>query len=175
MPSAPSITSEKTGEGIRLALAGAWTVEAGRFVEHEADELIGLAEGAQRATIDLGGVEQLDTAGAWLLDRTRAQLSDAGVDVAYSRAKPEYKILLEEAHFRVFDVPPRHHHPTLRVILSDIGESVCGAGEDLLAGVSFLGHLVSALMRVVVNPRRLRLTPLIFHLEAFGLDRKSVV
>lgn len=175
MSVAPSIISEKNGESVRLALAGGWTVETGRAAERQAEDLIGAAAGAKRATIDLGGVEQLDTAGAWLIDRAQAQLTAAGVAIVYSRARPEHKILLQEAHYRDFDAPPRRHpHPVLE-ILSDIGETVSGAGADLIAGVSFLGRLVAAIGAGIADPRRLRVTPLVFHLEAFGFRSVPII
>src|SRR5579863_2131906 len=175
MSSTPSITSERTGEAVRLALSGGWTVDAGRVAERQADDIVGAASGASRATIDLGGIEQLDTAGAWLIDRAQSLLSASGVGITYARAKPEHKILLEEAHYRSFDAPPRPQPPPMMVILSDIGQSVAQAGIDLAAGASFLGRLVSAIATVVVQPRRLRLTPLIYHLEAFGFRSVPII
>ncbi|HEV3042990.1 MAG TPA: MlaE family lipid ABC transporter permease subunit [Roseiarcus sp.] len=171
----PSITSEKTGESVRLALAGGWTVEAGKAAERQAEDIIGAASGAKKATIDLGGIQQLDTAGAWLIDRAQARLTASGVAITYSRARPEHKILLEEAHYRAFDAPARAHPPAALQILADVGESVSSAGADLIAGVSFLGRLVAAIAAVAINPRRLRLTPLIFHLEAFGFRSVPII
>src|ERR1700722_394327 len=135
MPSAPSTKSEKTNEGVRLSLVGDWTVNSGRLAEVEAHGLIDAAHGAQRATIDLGGIEQLDTAGAWLIDRSRAQLAAAGIQVDYARAQPEYRILLKEARYRSFEAPNRPHVAPLIVLLSDIGESVYSAGLDLVQGL----------------------------------------
>jgi phospholipid/cholesterol/gamma-HCH transport system permease protein len=175
MSVAPSIIGEKDGDSVRLALAGGWTVEAGRAAERQAEDLVGAAAGAKRATIDLGGVEQLDTAGAWLIDRAQAQLTAAGVAIAYSRARPEHKILLQEAHYRAFDAPPRRHPHPLLEILSDIGQTVSGAGADLAAGVSFLGRVVAAIAAGIADPRRLRITPLVFHLEAFGFRSVPII
>ncbi|HLJ71491.1 MAG TPA: ABC transporter permease, partial [Roseiarcus sp.] len=175
MPDAPSIISEKNGETVRLALAGGWTVETGRAAERQAEDLVGSAAGAKRATIDLSGVEQLDTAGAWLIDRAQAQLTASGAAVVYSLARPEHKILLQEAHYRAFDSAPRPQpHPVLE-ILSDIGETVSGAGRDLVAGLSFLGRLVAAIAAGIADPRRLRITPLVFHLEAFGFRSVPII
>jgi len=175
MSSAPSVTSEKTGESVRVALGGGWTMEAGRVAERQADGIVGAANGAKRATIDLAGVEQLDTAGAWLIDRAHAQLESSGVKIDYARAKPEYKILLEEAHYRTFDTAPRPHPAPLMLILSDIGESVSISGADLVSGASFLGRLVDAISRATLNPRRFRFTALVFHLEAFGFRSVPII
>jgi len=160
---------------VRLALAGGWTVETGRAAELRAEDLVGAASGAKRATIDLGGVEHLDTAGAWIIDRAQAQLTASGAAVVYSRARPEHKILLQEAHYRAFDSSPRPRPHPLLEILSDIGESVSGAGADLVAGLSFLGRLVAAIAAGFVDPRRLRITPIVFHLEAFGFRSVPII
>jgi phospholipid/cholesterol/gamma-HCH transport system permease protein len=175
MSSAPSATSEKTGDGVRLSLAGDWTVYAGQLAEVQADSLVPAADGTASATIDLGGIEQLDTAGAWLIDRSRAQLADAGIDVRYARAQPEYKILLDEAHYRVFEAPARPHVAPLIVLLSDIGESVYTAGLDLIEGLSFLGQLVTTIAWLAVHPSRWRVTSTIYHLEAFGFRSVPII
>jgi phospholipid/cholesterol/gamma-HCH transport system permease protein len=175
MSSAPSVTSEKTGESVRVALGGGWTMAAGRLAERQADDIVGAANGAKRLTIDLGGLEQLDTAGAWLIDRAHVQLESSGVKIDYARAKPEYKILLDEAHYRAFDAAPRPHPAPLMLILSDIGESVSISGADLVAGASFLGRLVDAISRATLNPRRFRFTALVFHLEAFGFRSVPII
>jgi phospholipid/cholesterol/gamma-HCH transport system permease protein len=175
MSSAPSTKSEKTGEGVRLALAGDWTVSTGQLAEAEAEGLMQAADGAKTATIDLGGIEQLDTAGAWLIDRSRAQLAEAGVEVDYARAQPEYQILLKEAHYRVFEAPGRAHVSPLIVLLSDIGESVYNSGRDLINGIGFLGQVVSMTAWLAVHPRRWRVTSLVFHLEAFGFRSVPII
>ncbi len=107
MSEAPSIASERNGESVRLALAGGWTVETSRAAERQAEDLIDAASGAKNATIDLAGVAHLDTAGAWLIDRAQAQLAAAGITTAYARARPEHTILLQEAHYRDFDLRRR--------------------------------------------------------------------
>ncbi|HEY4924246.1 MAG TPA: ABC transporter permease [Roseiarcus sp.] len=175
MSSAPSTKSEKTAEGVRLSLAGDWTVYAGQLAEIEANGLVPAADGAASATIDLGGVEQLDTAGAWLIDRSRAQLADAGIQVDYARAQPEYRILLKEARYRSFEAPNRPHVAPLIVLLSDIGESVYSAGLDLVQGLSFLGQLVTTILWLSIRPSRWRVTSTVFHLEAFGFRSVPII
>jgi phospholipid/cholesterol/gamma-HCH transport system permease protein len=175
MTSAPSTKSEKTGEDVRLSLAGDWTVSSGQMAEAQAESLFHAANGARRATIDLAGVEQLDTAGAWLIDRSRAQLAAAGIEADYARAQPEYKLLLEEAHYRVFDTPVRTHPPHLLALLNDIGESVYTAGRDLIDGVGFLGRVVTMTAWLAVHPSQWRVTATVFHFEAFGFRSVPII
>jgi phospholipid/cholesterol/gamma-HCH transport system permease protein len=175
MTSAPSIKSEKTGEDVRVSLAGDWTVHAGRLAETEANGLAAVADGAHRATIDLGGIEQLDTAGAWLIDRSRAQLASAGMEVGYARAHPEHKILLDEAHYRVFEAPPRPHIAPLILVLSDIGESVFTSGRDLIDGLGFFGRVVGTTLWLTIHPERWRVTSTVFQFEAFGFRSVPII
>ena len=156
-------------------LGGDWTVSSGRLAETEANGILHAAEGAQRATIDLGGIEQLDTAGAWLIDRSRAQLAAAGIEVVYARTHPEHKLLLEEAHYRAFETPPRPHVAPLIVLLSDIGESVYTAGRDLLDGVGFLGRVVGITAWLALHPERWRVTSTVFQFEAFGFRSVPII
>jgi phospholipid/cholesterol/gamma-HCH transport system permease protein len=175
MPSAPSTSSQRTAEGVRLALAGDWTVSSGKSAEAEAHRLVAAAKGAASATIDLDGVEHLDTAGAWLIDRSRAEMAEKGVKVGYVASAPEHKILLREARYRSFEAPARPHVPPLIGLLGDIGESVYASGRDLLNGVGFLGQVVSKTLWLAVNPGRWRVTSIVFHFEAFGFRSVPII
>ncbi|MGD0641061.1 MAG: STAS domain-containing protein, partial [Roseiarcus sp.] len=99
MSTAPAIASEKTAGGVRVALAGGWTVDAGALLEKRADALLTLAGGARAAAIDLSQVEIMDTAGAWLIDRSRQSLAARGVEATIVGARPEHAILLRAAHY----------------------------------------------------------------------------
>ena len=58
--------------GARLALVGDWTLSASRRLEQKAQEIVDLGQRGSFVTLDLSGVSRLDTAGAWLLQRTAA-------------------------------------------------------------------------------------------------------
>ncbi|HEY1940786.1 MAG TPA: MlaE family lipid ABC transporter permease subunit [Roseiarcus sp.] len=175
MTTAPAITSEQTSAGVRLALAGGWTIDAGALLERRASAMIAAAAGAEEATIDLSRVERMDTAGAWVIDRSRESIAARGVAARFVGAHPKHAILLQEARFRPVDTPkPRHGH-SVTSLLADIGESVYDAGMDLVGGLSFLGRLVSSAANVLVRPQRWRWTSIIYHLEAFGLRSAPII
>jgi phospholipid/cholesterol/gamma-HCH transport system permease protein len=172
---APAITSEKTAGGVRVALAGGWTINAGSQLEKRANALTALAVGARDATIDLSQIDSMDTAGAWVIDRSRQSLAANGVDARIAGARPEHAILLREAHFRPIEAPPHRAAPTLSSLVADIGESVYAAGADLVSGLGFLGRMVSVGAIVAVQPRRWRWTSTAHHLEAFGLRSAPII
>ena len=175
MSSAPTIKSETTAAGVRIALQGGWTVGVAKLLEARANVLMVTAAGAKSATIDLGAVDQLDTAGAWIIDSARARLNDAGVHTDYVGVSQDHAILLKEAHYRPYDRPARPPTPTAPSLIADMGESVYGAGKDLAASITFLGRLVSVALFDAIHPRRWRFTSVVFHIEAFGLRSVPII
>ena len=83
MSVAPSVTPKTGHDGVVLSLAGAWIIAAGRALETSAASLTSAARGARKAIIDLAGIERMDTAGAWVIDRARTETDRAGVQAAY--------------------------------------------------------------------------------------------
>ncbi len=175
MPTAPAITSQRTAGGVRVALAGGWTIAAGSQLEKRAGALVAAAGGAREATIDLSQVDRMDTAGAWIIDRSRESLAAQGVAAQFVGVRPEHAILLREAHFRPVETPPRREAPTLTSLVADIGESVYLAGADLVGGLAFLGRMVSVGVSVAARPPRWRWTSTVFHLEAFARRSAPII
>src|ERR1700761_5390547 len=71
--------TRRDGKTLRLSLGGRWVLEGASRL---ARRLHGLGpEGCARVEIDCTALERLDTAGAWLLLRTRRQLEDKHVAV----------------------------------------------------------------------------------------------
>ena len=175
MSSAPSVKSEMVDGGVRISLLGGWTVNSARVLEARANILVVAASAAPAATIDLGAVEQLDTAGAWVIDSARARLAAAGVRADYAGVQPDHTILLREAHYRPYEMPARPNIPSAPSLIADMGESVYDAGNDLAAGVSFLGRVVSVALFDAIHPRRWRLTSTVFHIESFALRSVPII
>ena len=175
MTQAPQISCDRTADAIRFSLAGQWTVESTALLEKQIEALIAAAKGAAGAILDVGGIERLDTSGAWLIDRTRSDLDRDGIATRLENLRPEYKILLSEAHYRTFQVPAPRRHFYIREMLADVGESIVNVGRDLLQGVTFLGEVVAALGKLVVTPSRFRLTPLVFHMETFAFRSVPII
>lgn len=160
---------------MRLRLDGDWTIEASRAIESSADALVASGAEAKRAVFDFSRIGRLDTAGAWLLDRARQTLAARGVQTDIERLRPEYEILLKEAHFRGFETPqPPRGNPIVN-LLAGIGAGIEGVGRDIYASVAFLGDVVAAFGNVLLHPRGLRITSLVFHIEQFALRSVPII
>jgi len=171
----PRFTSTQSGDGMTLALAGRWTIGASAALEAGARAAFATAAQGRRAVLDLGSVAALDTAGAWLIDKTRRDLVAMGIEARLAQVRPEYAILLEEAHYRRFAPPEGKRRLYLVDLLADTGESVVGCGRDVVAGVSFLGEVVASLLGSVVKPSRFRGISLVFHIEQIGFRSVPII
>ncbi len=159
----PQAKIDRSPGEVRAAVSGRWTAEHAARIERIVADLSEQTEG--RLVFDLAAVERLDTLGAWVLDRTRHELEGRGLATAVVNATPEQTILLDEIAYRGFQEVPRVAHSSFVSFLVDVGQSVAGAGRDLVGGTAFLGELVSALVRVIVHPRRFRGSAVINQLE----------
>ncbi len=157
-----------------VALSGHWTTDA--VAAHDAALRALGAEGASRARIDLGGLKALDTIGAWLVHRTAKQLQVRGLRVEFAGAEAPQMALIETV--RANDVAP----PTapfqenfFLATLAHIGRASCGLAAEARDLVSFLGQTIVVFLRSLLHPGRLRLTPLVNHMEKAGLDAMPIV
>nr|WP_239468056.1 MlaE family lipid ABC transporter permease subunit [Microvirga arvi] len=157
------MTIERTGGETTIRLSGPWTAPHAQRVEALVDEIATETDHFP-VRFDLSGVERLDTLGAWTLGRTKHELSAKG-QADFANASPEQKILLEEAAYRDFEDKPKPRLFRTVDFFVDVGQSVAGAGKDLVGGIGFLGELVAGLVRVIVHPRRFRGTAVINQLE----------
>jgi phospholipid/cholesterol/gamma-HCH transport system permease protein len=175
MSRSSTIESRESAEGVDLALTGAWTLSEGAGLERRADELVSAAGHSHRARLDISMVERLDTAGAWIIDRSRQSLAEAGVEASLIGVRPEHATLLREAHYRKIEVAPHRHAPAASSLLADVGESVYTSGVDVVSGLDFFGRLVAVGVRTVLEPSRWRLTSLAFHLESYSLRSVPII
>jgi phospholipid/cholesterol/gamma-HCH transport system permease protein len=172
---APSVTPQVGADGVVLSLAGAWIIAAGKTLETTAATLTSAAPGAKSAIIDLAGVERMDTAGAWVIDRARVELTGAGVQADYRGARPEYALLLKEAGYTPLESPKRTRSSQLLTLLAAVGESVYMAGEDIIDIIDYLGEIVVMWARLAPHPLRWRWTSVTYHLEMYSLRSVPII
>jgi phospholipid/cholesterol/gamma-HCH transport system permease protein len=175
MAGEPTFESQKSGAALRLLLHGRWTVEGSRTLEEGAEGLVRAADGAHHVIFDLSGIESLDTAGAWLIDRSRTALEHAGATTEFERTRPEHAILLTEAHYRTFAHESPPHGNRIIDFLADVGAQVCLAGNDLFNGIAFLGQVVASFIKVMARPMRFRGTSVVYHVENFGFRALPII
>jgi len=157
----------------RLSLTGAWTLAHARRLAHGLDDL-GL-KGARLLRIDATKLERLDTAGAVLLQRLLTRVGQ-GVAVEWLALQPVHRTLLD--YVAGCDAssaaPPVHGSGILRFV-AHLGWQMVFFAREGRRFIAFIGRVAEAFARIAVNPRRLRLTSMVFHMEQTGLNALPIV
>ena len=169
MTPTPLMTSTITAERVQFAAAGSWTAAHADRLERLVDAAAIEAAGAQRIAIDLAGVAELDTLGAWLLERLARNSGFGATEAQFIGLQPHIRGLIEEMH-RV----NRHPRPSVGrsnqalLALARVGRAAVDLMSDVIQFVQLLGELNAAIGRVLLHPRRFRLTSAIYHLSRVG-------
>ena len=151
----------------RVSLHGRWTADQGAAVEQAAARAAALA--ARIAVlVDLSCVSRLDTLGAWVLERTRAEVEAAGGRMAYVGARPEHRTLLGEVVLRPAEGGAEPKAGRVVAFLEAVGRGTVALGQEIFLGIAFLGEIVAALGRVARQPSRFRMTAMVSQLEHVG-------
>jgi phospholipid/cholesterol/gamma-HCH transport system permease protein len=153
------LTSELKGERLELAASGCWTAAHARELESLVDGVTSRAAAAKTVSIDMAGVREFDTFGAWLLERLTRAWSGAGRETEIVGLPKHDRGLLEEMH-GVNRKPPRAPVRENRIVaaLASVGRAGAGFGRDLMLFADMLGAAGVAAVRVVTRPRDFRFT-----------------
>lgn len=152
----------------RLLASGDWTF---RQAEHLLALIAGAGKGIQ--AVDAYAVTRLDASGSKLLLNLMAQL---GLPAPALLAKPEHATLIEAVRNAGAPLPstPATGNSMVR-ILESIGRWVVNAYWNILVFLDFLGRTLLSLMESFFNPRHWRVTSIVFHMQAVGLNAVPLV
>jgi len=175
-PFAPSFEYIE-GDHPRLILHGAWTVSLLGDLDQPLKQLTDQRGGVGLAEIDLSGLHGLDTAGAYLIDRTLRGFSgaaptlvggDTSVQSLLSQAR---RLSTQEEH-----APPVHEdgHGFID-LLERTGRNAQHMWDELLETLSFFGATLVAISTVVWRPAKMRWTALVSVMEDAGLDAVPII
>src|SRR5215467_12269471 len=92
----PLMTSAMNADRLELAAAGSWTATNADRLARLVDVAARDAARARSITIDMTGVEQLDTLGAWLLERLARNPKPDGKGTRFSGLKAQHRGLIAE-------------------------------------------------------------------------------
>ncbi len=172
--SGASVDAREAGGELVIGLKGAWTV---RSVAGLDERMAAIRPGsARRARFDLSGLITVDSAGAWLIARTRGALAAGGIEVKLEAADERQKALIDKVLAAGLPEPHgRLPHHYMVDILACTGSAVIGALKVARDMLGFFGALVIGFLRLFVEPRRIRFVSLISHIEHTGLNAMPII
>ena len=123
------------------------------------------------ATIDLHGIDHIDTIGAWvvhrLATRTGAQITGANEDAA--------RLLdVVARNDQPLEAGPAPINPVLRVF-DEVGTATKLTGRTMIGLIGFLGATVIATGTLIRHPGRLRINAVVQRLEVVGISALGII
>jgi phospholipid/cholesterol/gamma-HCH transport system permease protein len=170
------LRAKHAGALLELRPAGSWTAANVATLERLMDLVSPQLDRASRIRMDLGAVRELDTLGAWLLEKASRRVAAAGHRLEVTGVADNHAGLIEEVRRvnRHNPAPAKTPNPVL-VKLNEIGRSAFGATEDLAVFLQMTGSLFWACFGVLRRPRSLRVTSLVYQLYKVGWQAIPIV
>jgi phospholipid/cholesterol/gamma-HCH transport system permease protein len=121
--------------------------------------------------VDMAGVTDIDTTGAWLVSRF-ARKHDARIVGESEQARRLFAAIggLDEREPQV-EVAPG----LLTRTLSEIGDIVVHWGHGIVRLLDFLGAMLASCATMIRHPSRLRGTALIYHMQYVGINSLGII
>jgi phospholipid/cholesterol/gamma-HCH transport system permease protein len=162
-------------EAGRLVAAGDWRVTEAASLDR-ALRRIAERVSAGPLTIDLAAVARLDSAGAWLVVRTRRSLEARGVEVRLAGldgAKAQLVERIEAACAAPLPPPPRVAWPIRQ--LATLGAATQDLLVEAIELLGFFGAMLQTFAGTLVRPWRLRVTSFSAHVVRTGVEALPIV
>lgn len=172
-PQTVSLTTETDGAHSVVRVSGALNIATANSIDNEVRAV--RAAGLDRATIDLSAVEDMDTAGAWIVHRLRTRLNESGVDVSVTGCTPGQQALIERMERSEGKEKDLHRRDNkFLAFVANIGEQSIEIAKEVRGVTEFLGLVIVTLGKVIIKPRRLRVTSVVHHMQAAGLNAMPI-
>jgi phospholipid/cholesterol/gamma-HCH transport system permease protein len=170
------LTSELKGERLLLAAGGSWTATHASELEALVDGVAGEAAKARNVSIDMAGVREFDTFGAWLLERLTREWTSSGRETVIVGLPAHDRGLLEEMH-GVNREPPAAPARENKIVssLAAVGRAGARLCHGLLVFADMLGALGVATARMIVRPREFRFTSTVHQLDRVAWQAVPII
>ncbi|MGE5261237.1 MAG: ABC transporter permease [Actinomycetota bacterium] len=170
------LRSELKGERLELTGFGSWTAPHAGELETLVDGVASDVARAKNISIDMAGVREFDTFGAWLLERLTREGQSTGRETVILGLPSHDRGLLAEMHGvnRTPQVAPKKENAIVGAFAA-MGRGGAAVGEDLMLFADMLGAVGVAAARVVMHPREFRLTSTINQLDRVAWQAVPII
>jgi len=164
----------KTGEEATIRLAGRLSLDDLEPLMADLQAIPGRLK-PRRLSVDLAGVDYLDSAGALVLIelQNRARALSIPVDLLNVSEKDHGILTLIDPE--VLQRPPLRPEVVQSPILETLGELARKQFRDFQEIMSFVGELVTALIYCLAHPRLVRWADVTFYMKRAGADGLPIV
>ena len=176
MATAPLLMATRSGDLLELRPSGSWTAANGAMLETLSAAMMPQLDQSGSVKVEMAGVRELDTLGAWMLEKMARRVTSAGHRAEVVGITDDYAGLIEEVRQvnRHNPEPVRALNPIVAKV-NEIGRSAVSATADVTVFLEMLGSLFWAILGVLRRPGSLRLTSLVYQLYKVGWQAIPIV
>ncbi|MFC7291840.1 MlaE family ABC transporter permease [Hirschia litorea] len=169
------ITTDLSGQRI-MVLEGDWTAFTVGGVDKALRELH-THEASSDIFLDVSQLEELDTAGAYVIDRTLREIGAvSGENVKLLGEHQSILSLLTTVSNAQFEAPHKYvsKHPILD-LLERVGHGVVDAFKEGWGILEFIGEAFATIFHLCLHPSKIRWTSVVAIMEEAGLNALPIV
>ena len=165
----PLLNIAAVGDTLEIRPTGSWTVLNANLLEGLFNAAAPQLAEAKRLRVDLAGVREIDTLGAWLLEKISRGAEQAGRPVTVTGIDERHAELIEDVHkVNRGERAARPRPNPVLVRLEQAGRAAFVAVGEAAIFLQMLGAAGWALLGVLRRPRSLRLTSLVYQTWRIG-------
>ena len=160
---------------LRLVAEGVWTTRDAARLDSQL-RAVDLGD-ATDAEIDGSALQRIDSAGAWLLVRTKREWEERGKRVAPILIPTMYDTLLHAVEHE-HTAPPVviHNRHTLEAFVTRVGQSTIHGLKQGVGILGYLGRVTVEVSEAIYHPRgNLRVAALVHQVEETGINALPIV
>ena len=175
LPNPPLLSATRTDDGLELLATGAWTAPYAAQLEQMLGAHIAPFRPAD-ITIEMSGVEQFDTYGAWLLRRLATACQDRGKAMHVVALAERYRSLQRGIEqIALPEAPVSSRAWSASDMLELVGKWVITGWQEVVAFIAMVGALSLALLSAGKRPHTFRWTSASHHLDRVGLRAVPII
>jgi len=169
MSSEPTLNSRVSDQRLEFTAVGSWTTGYADTLQRLVSAAMPQTSTTRDMTINVAGISELDTLGAWLLERLSRTVAGGGMEASFVGLPDRYRGLFDKVHQvnRHPLVPPVKTNRLL-VALESVGRATLNFRVDLLVFLEMLASVTIAIGHVLLHPRTFRLTSAVYQVFRVG-------
>ncbi len=173
----PTVDVRLSGNSLAVVLSGAWNTRTVQAVDSRMRELEKL-DGVAAVTVDLSALRNMDTAGAWVVERFLAHCESNGIATRIVGDTEKTDILMRAvSHAARGPAPKNTSKPSWLAIdfLATVGKSVYEFHRQFLIALHILGATVRGAQMKIGRSHKLSPAAIVTQIERMGIGAVPVV
>ncbi|MEJ2683605.1 MAG: MlaE family lipid ABC transporter permease subunit [Candidatus Sulfobium sp.] len=128
-----------------------------------------------KLTVDLSGLEYLDSAGALVLVEVENRARSASIPFRFANLSQETEGIMALLDRDAISMKPLVAGRGASGFIEEVGDVALGLSRDFVTFMTFLGELLIAVVYCVRHPRSLRWEDVFFYMKRAGVDGLPIV